>query len=297
MKSFIRSIIAPLLPKFVKDRLLSGYANYCEWKLWQKHRKLIYDYYNNDDSRDIKEIIKFLHKTSGPFTFPYSYVEQYNRLKIDVFRDIDNYPYVSHESKKMFGVREWSDEEMRQYYLSLLVEQDLKSPHCYFLNDDRKIRENDVIADIGAAEGIFTLGAIDKIKFSYIFECDEKWIEPLRRTFAPYKEKIEIVEKFVGDKTMEHNVRLDDFFAGRKIDYIKADIEGAERLMLMGAETTLTRVRKVLVCVYHRPDDYEVCSQILESHGFKLSVNPGYMFWICSIEPPYLRHGVLFGSK
>ncbi|HJJ95065.1 MAG TPA: FkbM family methyltransferase, partial [Methanocorpusculum sp.] len=47
-------------------------------------------------------------------------------------------------------------------------------------------------------------------------------------------------------------------------DFIKADIEGAERLMLSGAQKTLKEAApKLSVCTYHFPDDKKVMKQLI----------------------------------
>lgn len=52
---------------------------------------------------------------------------------------------------------------------------------------------NSIVADIGTAEGIFALNIIHSVKKVYLFECDPEWIIPLEKTFAPWINKIEIV--------------------------------------------------------------------------------------------------------
>ena len=69
-------------------------------------------------------------------------------------------------------------------------------------------------------------------------------------------------------------ITIDDFVQKQnlsKVDFIKADIEGHERYMLMGAKETLNKFApKLAICTYHLPDDPEVLSKII------LEANPAY---------------------
>jgi FkbM family methyltransferase len=56
-----------------------------------------------------------------------------------------------------------------------------------------------------------------------------------------------------------------------RVDFIKADIEGAERNMLRGATNILrTFAPKLSICTYHIPDDPQVLREII------LEANPKY---------------------
>jgi len=63
------------------------------------------------------------------------------------------------------------------------------------------------------------------------------------------------IDRFV----REHNIE--------RIDFIKADIEGAERLMLKGAEETIKHFKPTIaIRIYHFPDDPEVIENILREY-------------------------------
>jgi FkbM family methyltransferase len=57
----------------------------------------------------------------------------------------------------------------------------------------------------------------------------------------------------------------------KKVDFIKSDIEGAERDMLKGARGVLKEFApKLALCTYHLPDDPEVMEAIIKD------ANPDY---------------------
>lgn len=74
---------------------------------------------------------------------------------------------------------------------------------------------------------------------------------------APKPEDVETVEALGIDDFVEQH-GLD------RVDFIKADIEGSERLMLRGARRVLREFSpKLSICTYHLPDDPDVLAKII----------------------------------
>jgi hypothetical protein len=213
---------------------------------------------------------------------------------------------VLHDGKKMFFPPDWSDFQIQSNYSGLLREQSIKSPHRYEIGDFC-VREGDVIVDCGAAEGIWALSSVEKAKKIYLFECEERWINALKKTFEPWKDKVEIINKFVSDTSSGNNVTLDDVLGGGGVNFIKADIEGAEVSMLRGAEKILSARQnlsaqnlRLALCTYHRQNDARDLNDILTGHGFSTTFSHGYMIFIYGEEPleaPYLRRGIIRAEK
>ena len=136
-----------------------------------------------------KEVLKFLESNKVRI-FPYPFHDNYSPDSIEVIYDQEkNMRYVLQEGKRLYFKRRWSGKKIQKAYCELMREQDLNSPHRY-LTDSFTIGNEDVLADIGAAEGNFSLAVIDKIHKVYLFEYDNEWIEALKATFAPWRDKV-----------------------------------------------------------------------------------------------------------
>lgn len=170
---------------------------------------------------------------------------------------------------------------------------------------DVTLNEGDVVLDVGANVGLFTVFASKKAK------CQVYAFEPVTYTFNILLETIKLngVENYaipinIGlsnysgyadiNLSSENNLSassilfvdhavetekievtsIDEFIKVNnieKVDFIKADIEGSERDMLEGAKQTLKNHRpKLAICTYHLPDDKDVLSRII------LDANPDY---------------------
>ncbi len=60
------------------------------------------------------------------------------------------------DGKRLYFKKRWSENRIKRAYSDLMKEQDPESPHRY-LTESFTIGENDVLADIGAAEANFSL--------------------------------------------------------------------------------------------------------------------------------------------
>ena len=167
---------------------------------------------------------------------------------------------------------------------------------------DVRVRRGDVVIDAGSWIGDFAAYASEKGASVYAFEPLDPAFGYLSRT-AELNPNVVPVKKGLGDEnthssifcdscntgansflknmcvgqataTAVETVRLDDFVrenALPRVDFIKADIEGYERYMLMGAQETLKRFApKLALCTYHLPDDPEVLSKLIKQ------ANPAY---------------------
>jgi len=164
----------------------------------------------------------------------------------------------------------------------------------------------DVVIDAGAFVGVFSIFAAKKVGPSgkvYAFEPIFENRELLTKTIKLNNlDNLEIVPLALGKeesflrmsaeegkfnkssgffntgKTRDvKQISLDEFIEQRKIskvDFIKADIEGMERELLIGAGKTIKKFKPCLaICTYHRPDDPKVIEEIVRSFGSEYKIN------------------------
>lgn len=178
-----------------------------------------------------------------------------------------------------------------------------------YINDFVKILPGDVVLDIGANVGFFSIPASLYCGSScvvYAFEPIAETTEILKNNISlnqlsnikvinlalgSFEGNIDffidnsdlfestssvIVPKNYSDKRSISQTTLDKFVEVEnlgRVNFIKVDIEGAERDMLKGAEKTIKRFKPVIaIRTYHLPDDMEVIKEIL------LSYVPEYKF-------------------
>jgi hypothetical protein len=241
------------------------------------------------------EAIAYLKKNTL-HSVPYPYVQEYRKQDIRLFRDKETgLPYVLQGNKKLFFKRSDDDESVRQMYWRLSIEQDFRSPHCY-TDASFAVEAGDTLLDIGCAEGNFSLSSVETAKHIVLFEGDPEWIEALEATFAPWRHKVTIVPKWVGDVDDEATISIDSFLRDFPVDapFFKVDVEGHERAVLKGMQQQLDggHPMKLALCTYHRPDDYADFTALLADKGFALTPTDGVML-IQMNAPPYFRRGLL----
>jgi FkbM family methyltransferase len=189
----------------------------------------------------------------------------------------------------------------------------------------RGIRPGDIVLDCGANIGIYTRKALHSgARLVVAIEPGPENIECLERNFSrEIKEgKVIIYPKGVWDRNemLEMNINSEaswgDSFVrpaagGTKellplttidqivlelklprIDFIKMDIEGAERRAIAGAKTTIRRFRpRLAICSYHLPDDVSAITAAVAASGmpYKQDCRCGYYSNSPNIEILYFR--------
>lgn len=302
---FDKIIIASVEWKRIKDRLLREYGikdKYIENMFFLKRKKFLDEYKDLDLNKE--EMVYFEHIKNYPLEvfndkFSDNYID-YDDVKIE-YDSLNELFYVYHYGKKMYFSREFkSEKRCARYYKSLLMEQDENSPHRY-RTKDFDVKKGEIVLDAGVAEGNFALEVVDLVEKLYLVEADKNWIEALEHTFFEYRHKVEIVHGFLGNGK-NGTVTIDRIIKDNKIDLIKMDIEGAEKIALEGARETLSiQHPKMLLCTYHNQDDYDTIEKFLKDYSYKTEPSKGYMVFLNldnykQINIPKLVRGLIRGE-
>jgi hypothetical protein len=293
------TIVQTILTKFYNRTLLRLQLKGQIARLPEMIRHLIRVQKNNREYGEILEVI-----TREPRSLiPYKFVDDYKKLPVEVNANKHcGLPFAVLDGEKVYFPREFGRKEIRQRVRQSLWEQAPQSPHRYY-HDPRKPFSGRYAVLAGASDCIYALKIIPYFDKVFLFEPDRIWHEPMKATLAAFKDKVNIVPKRVGAGTSEKEVSLDQFFDGEheKVDYIQADIEGAEMEMLQGAEKLIENSPrlKLSICCYHNAYDEMHFRDFLIARGLAVMPSRGYMlaFMQFPLHYPYLRRGVLYGSK
>lgn len=161
--------------------------------------------------------------------------------------------------------------------------------------------QNEYFVDAGALDGETTEYFLTHFEngHAYTLEPNPKQLDIIRERLRPYSQA-EILPFGVYDQNtvmrfenrderkgssklsesgeLEVEVRrLDDLMEGRRVTFLKMDIEGSELAALRGAERIIREQRpKLAICVYHKPEDiWEI---------------PAFILGCCADYKLYLRH-------
>ncbi|MDD5146085.1 MAG: FkbM family methyltransferase [Candidatus Pacebacteria bacterium] len=173
-------------------------------------------------------------------------------------------------------------------------------------NGEIKIKEGDYVIDAGANIGMFSIYASKKVGSSgkvFSFEPISETQKLLKRNIEINEIKnVEIIPFALGDKDGElsfsifpeslecssaffdnegglekaHQISLDQFVKENnisKIDFIKADIEGMEKSLLVGASETIKKFKpKLSLCTYHRLGDRELFEKMIKDFSLEYKI-------------------------
>jgi len=240
-----------------------------------------------------------------------SYLD-FNGAKLpDVTNDREKFGFFLTVFEDTFLIPLYYGDKYVQPMITTLDEYMWEGPYGYTDGKfDVTVKSGDVVIDAGAWIGDYCAYAANKGATVYAFEPvmeTFKWLQkcaelnegkiyPIKKGLGNKEEKLKItiseknsgISSFVANHTdgcEEITITTLDKFVEEnkidKIDFIKVDIEGAERYLLQGATNVLkTFAPKLAICTYHLPDDPEVLEKIIKD------ANPNYTV-------VHLRHKLL----
>lgn len=232
---------------------------------------------------ELQEVIDYV-KNNGVRMYCYPFFDEYAQKDYPVFFDAEcKLYYGMYAGHKIYLAKTYNTPQKAKQYLRYIhMEQDKRSPHCYFAGNFQ-IEKGEMGIDIGAAEGVFALDIIDKVGQIYLIEAEPDWCEALALTFQKYREKVKIIQGFASASEKKGQIVLDKHFKDLKIDFVKMDIEGAEKEALQGAWDLIGKnMPKLAICTYHRISDYQDISRRLLEKGYLVKHSRGYV--ICQGE-------------
>ncbi len=168
------------------------------------------------------------------------------------------------------------------------------------------LTKGDVVLDLGANYGLFSSLASAKGCSVFAFEPTTQVVNRYLKRLAMIDENIKVIEKAVSNfngssyfklneapscnclvqdaassnVTTVKTTTVDSFVLDQKlnrVDFIKADIEGAERLMLEGARRTLRLFSpKLAICCYHSLDDLRVLTKLIKEANSNYEIEVRY---------------------
>ena len=299
--NFPYKILLKLYPKYMKLRKGKVYIS-------------VLNFIEKDNNPELKGIIPYMKKAGYLKFFYGNWTLKYEKSDYPIdLRRKDGVFYVRHKLfngkiKKLYMPKGKGAGNCKLYYQSLLLDQDIESPHRYLFEENYNYikKMGGTVLDLGAAEGNFSLEMGEIANSIICFEPDENMRFALNKTMNPYKEKMKVVSKFVGEVTDNENntISVDDYFGNsipEDISVIKMDIEGFEQAALRGMKKTLEKNPNaiILVCAYHQPQAEAEIRDILGSMGYDVKNRKGYMFFheFDNFVEPYYRRGVLEARK
>lgn len=273
-----------------RDPIMSAYLEYAKDVYWHGERNCVRNSYFEND----KETVSFgdivIPRLSGAAVGTFWYE----------FPDLI-LPYLSEAESKKFDFSQIDP---------FMVE----GP--YELNEHVCINPGDVVLDCGANIGLFSAIASHRGARVLAFEPDVDVARDLLKKTAEFNGNgnIDIFQFALSDTSGKayftpnsidigggklgdgggnecvsiDTIAVDDFVEQNnieKIDFIKADIEGAERKLLKGAKNTLFRFApKLSICTYHNPNDKEVLESIVKESNPAYKIEHRYQKMYCWVE-------------
>lgn len=311
LRTFIQNLYSLWVYDFHAHDLMSSgritYIEQCVNNHTVKIRMLKY-LQDHPDSPLKEELLYYIEHIEKIDAFPYRTIKRLRHIESGYDNTL-SLPFIVHNNRRLFFPHDMKFEKMVGIYRSLIEEEQIleggymeKAPHCY-QTEQFKINPGDILVDAGAAEGLFTLHNIDKVSHAFLIEADQGWIPALEATFEPWKDKVRIINKSIGDNSKPHeeSITLQEILSqcqGRC--FVKMDIEGAESSAIEESLAYLKERKDCLLacCTYHYDKDAERLSTLFDKIGYHYEFSDGWFYhsYYETPTPPFLRHALIRAS-
>ena len=247
-------------------------------KMFRVFRNEKIDNYLCITNNDYKELL-------DAYLINYLKKEEIN-LEEDIIK-IGNYKMINFFKEKEYGI-EMEDFILPSLFNDMGMLQD--GPHEY---GPVRLSKGNVVLDCGAHNGAFSMYSLIKGCEVHAFEPVPSTFRRLQRNLSLYQSPyVHMVNKGVWSCTTRQSFYLSDDSATdsavlskpgkiealdvvsideyvqanniNRVDFVKADIEGAEKKMLEGMRKTIQKYHpKLSICSYHNPDDPRVLEDLI----------------------------------
>lgn len=266
----------------------------------RKIRNEVLGYYKAHPTADatLQSVLDYLRKRPDAVFFPDRFRDKYDYCTTTLHYDQEGTPYWPMAADKRLYFLPDTYQTVQRAVTCMRMEQDADSPHR-FLVPGFDVDENDIIADVGCAEGLFSLMCVDRVKRIYLFESDPVWINILCKTFGIWLDKVKIVSQPLSDHDGDGCMRLDTYFRKEGVvpTFVKLDVEGRESKMLESLSGLLDEGHpiKIAACTYHRQEEYEELQRYAQGRGYRSCHSKGWMLFglYDRPHPPYFRRGII----
>lgn len=162
-------------------------------------------------------------------------------------------------------------------FTQIITEACQRDHFHYYEIPQTKIEQNDVVVDCGSAEGFFVYKYRQNCKHIYCIEPLPVFCRALHKLFDDCA-NVTIIE---ANEIPVEAITIDSLFAdkGVTINFLKADLEGFEEKMILGALKTIQMFKpKIAITTYHPGTDYNKIIKIIRQ------VVPKYQFILKGVE-------------
>ncbi|MEF9989769.1 MAG: FkbM family methyltransferase [Christensenellaceae bacterium] len=230
----------------------------------------------------------------------------------DPWSKVTDYAYIcEHSNEYESAYNLYADEFSKKVFVSILNNKltgdvhyasDVKTENMYFDEEIVTLDKDEVFLDVGACDGENAVQFAQLLKGQYerllAFEPDEINIKHMKERFSKNGienytilpicawNKREILDFSAGlEHTSNvnqdgHGVKvqadtIDNILDGKRVTFIKMDIEGAEKNALLGASKTIAQYKpKLAISIYHKREDYFELPLLIQK------LNPSYRFYL-----------------